>query len=62
MWIRKWPKEHKIEIGVENFQSGLVKLDDVKADVHDPLEEVNIGDEAEKRPIYINAALRAYFK
>ena len=50
------------EVQLEHLQAAPSKLDDLKADVQDPLEEFNLGDEACKRPIVVNAKLSNKYK
>ena len=41
-------------IQVEDLETPPVKLDDLKENVQDPLEEVNLGTEDCPKPIYIS--------
>lgn len=41
-------------IQLEDLDAAPAKMDDLKADVQDPLEEVNLGDSEHPRPVYIN--------
>ena len=45
------------EVQLEHLRAAPTKLDDLKADVRHPLEKFNLGTEAYKRPIYVNASL-----
>ena len=45
------------EVQLEHLNAASAKLDDLKADVQDPLKEYNLGSKACKRPIYVNANL-----
>ncbi|XP_058211507.1 uncharacterized protein LOC131323676 [Rhododendron vialii] len=45
------------EIRLEDLEAAPAKLDDLKADVQDPLEEVNLGDSENPWPVYISQLL-----
>lgn len=45
------------EIGLDDLQSAPAKMEDVKADVQDPLMEVNLGTQEEHRITYISQVL-----
>ncbi|OMO89495.1 Retrotransposon gag protein [Corchorus capsularis] len=45
------------EITMEELDRAPMKLDDLKAEVYDPLLEVNLGTEEEPRPTYISQLL-----
>ncbi|KAH7856752.1 hypothetical protein Vadar_005158 [Vaccinium darrowii] len=44
-------------IQLEDLEAPPAKLDDLKADVQDPLEEVNLGSEDHPKPIYVSQRL-----
>ncbi|KAH7857697.1 hypothetical protein Vadar_015505 [Vaccinium darrowii] len=44
-------------IQLEDLEASPAKLDDLKADVQDPLEEVNLGSEDHPKPIYVSQRL-----
>lgn len=44
-------------IQLEDLDAAPAKMDDLKADVQDPLEEINLGDSEHPRPVYINQLL-----
>ncbi|KAH7860748.1 hypothetical protein Vadar_017615 [Vaccinium darrowii] len=44
-------------IQLEDLEVSPAKLDDLKADVQDPLEEVNLGSEDHPKPIYVSQRL-----
>ncbi|KAH7860659.1 hypothetical protein Vadar_016463 [Vaccinium darrowii] len=44
-------------IQLEDLEAPPAKLDDLKADVQDPLEEVNLGSEDRPKPIYVSQRL-----
>ena len=41
-------------IQIEELETATTILDDLKADVQDPLLEVNLGNESEYKPIYVS--------
>ncbi|KAH7844531.1 hypothetical protein Vadar_029054 [Vaccinium darrowii] len=45
-------------IQLEDLEAPPAKLDDLKADVQDPLEEVNLGSEDRPKPIYIATGIK----
>ncbi|XP_028123902.1 uncharacterized protein LOC114320988 [Camellia sinensis] len=45
------------EVHLEHLRVAPAKLDDLKVDVQDPLEEFNLGIKAYKRTIYVNDSL-----
>ncbi|XP_058217452.1 uncharacterized protein LOC131328531 [Rhododendron vialii] len=45
------------EIGLQDLEATSAQLDDLKADVQNPLEEVNLGDSKNPRPVYISQLL-----
>lgn len=44
-------------IRMEDLDAAPAKLDDLKADVQDPLEEINLGDVDRPRPVFVNQLL-----
>ncbi|KAH7858385.1 hypothetical protein Vadar_023231 [Vaccinium darrowii] len=44
-------------IQLEDLEAPPAKLDDLKADVQDPLEEINLGSEDQPKPIYVSQRL-----
>ena len=44
-------------IRLEDLETAPAKLDDLKADVQDPLEEVNLGEEGQFKPVYVSELL-----
>lgn len=55
------PEEEDM-IGLEELEATPAKMDDLKVDVQDPLEEVNLGDEGDKKPTFISQLLLEEFK
>ncbi|KAH7840681.1 hypothetical protein Vadar_020181 [Vaccinium darrowii] len=44
-------------IRFEDLEAAPTKLDDLKADIQDPLDEINLGSEEEPNPVYISQLL-----
>ena len=54
-------KENK-EIQMEDLEQAPPKFEDIQPQVHDPMEEVNLGTVEEPRITYISFWLPSYFK
>lgn len=39
------------------MEATLTKMDDIRAEVQDPLEEVNVGTTEQSRPMVVNSLL-----
>ena len=48
---------NQVKIGLNSLSKALIQIDDLKAEVQDPLIEVNLGTEEEKRVTYISSHL-----
>ena len=45
---------NQVKIGLNSLNKAPIQVDDLKAEVQDPLIEVNLGTEEEKRVTYIS--------
>ena len=54
--------EEEEEIQIEDLEKAHPKMKDNRLQVHDPLEEVNLGTVEEPRIIYISSLLSTNFK
>lgn len=58
--LREGPEEDLLEI--EELDPAPAKIDDFKAEVQDPLIEVNLGTAEEHRPVYISGLMEPSLK
>lgn len=49
-------------IQLEDLKVAQAKLDDLKADIEDPLEEFDLGSEEEHKPTYVTQLLPTRLK
>ena len=48
---------NQVKIGLNSLSKAPIQMDDLKAEVQDPLIEVNLGTKEEKRVTYISSHL-----
>ena len=48
---------NQVKIGLNSLSKAPIQMDDLKAEVQDPLIEVNLGTEEEKKVTYISSHL-----